>query len=94
MNTEKKTSDIPNAINVLTNALEEDSAYYISWQANIAMAFKDLISYEYRLPLFIGEVAVYTKNDIHLIANQAAKNFLTLLCRETPVEAPNSEVVE
>lgn len=56
-------------VELLCNALREDPNYYISWQANIAMAFKD--EYDRTSDVF--------KNDIHTIANEAAKNFLNLL---------------
>lgn len=69
-------TDIPisKAIEVLQKELNKDKfegSYYYSWQANIAMAFKDEFN---RTP----EVF---KNDIHNIANQAAKNFLDLLIK-------------
>lgn len=32
---------LPNAINVLKQALVDDIGYYHSWEANIAMAFYD-----------------------------------------------------
>jgi hypothetical protein len=51
--------------------LKEDEDYRRSWKDNIAMAFKD----EYnRCP-----IAFSTNEDIHIVANNAADNFLNLL---------------
>lgn len=61
---------------VLCKALREDKEYYISWQANIAMQFKDAYGKK------MEELAIqYDPNIIHEIANTAAKNFLDLLIR-------------
>lgn len=51
---------------------------YYAWQANIAMAFKD----EYNRQINYNYMP--NKEDIHEIANQAAKNFLDLLIK--PIE--------
>ncbi len=69
--------ELQKAVETLCKALREDPELYYSYQANIAMAFKD----EYRT-MYPGPS---TKNDrevIHAIANTAAKNFLNLLIRE------------
>jgi hypothetical protein len=59
------------AIETLCNELREDEDYYYSWQANIAMAFKDEM-----------ERGGYEVDEqVHEIANDAAKNFLNLLIR-------------
>lgn len=58
------------AIDTLKDSLE-DEGYYLAWQANIAMAFKD----EYDR----SDKRYKNRQDIHDIANTAAKNFLTLL---------------
>lgn len=65
---------IINAIRELTSALKEDEGYWMSWQANIAMAFVD----EYRR----NPKKYKNYKDIHGIANQAAINFLKLLMRD------------
>ena len=73
--------DIPSAIKVLTKALLEDKSegsYYYSWQANIAMSFID----EYQR--FNPHMSDGNKHILHTIANNAAKNFLDLLCLITP----------
>lgn len=66
---ESKT-ELSNAIQVLIKHLNEDEGYRYTWQANIAMSFKD----EYEA----------NKNDpeIHYIANNAAIRFLHNLTRE------------
>lgn len=59
------------AVDVLKNALKNDKSYEDTWQANIAMAFKD--EFNRRKPIKDG--------DIHDIANDAAQNFLNNLKR-------------
>ena len=73
----KIESDIPNAVTVITKEMLSDKSegsYYYSWQANIAMAFQD----EYRR--WAEKFNVVNDHPIHSISNQAAKNFLDLLC--------------
>ena len=69
------------AVELLCAELRDDPSYYISWKANIAMAFKDLITYGKISPHIYQEkdLAIYTQEQIHEIANQAADNFLKLL---------------
>lgn len=60
---------------ILTKALQEDEDYRRTWKDNIAMAFKD----EYwRTNLWFAP----TRNEIHEIANNAADNFLNILCND------------
>jgi hypothetical protein len=59
------------AVDTLIEFLKTDKNYRRSWKDNIAMSFKD----EY---LRTPEVF---KHDIHTIANEAADNFLKLLCK-------------
>ncbi len=63
---------IKNTIDVLRNELKRDEGYYLSWQANIAMAFYDEAKK--------NKVRVGAEK-LHKISNEAAKNFLTLLCK-------------
>lgn len=71
---DKKLKD---AVDTLVAALSEDKSdgsYYYSWQANIAMAFKD-------------EGGLFTYNNLtpellHKIANDGAKRFLDILCHK------------
>lgn len=67
---------IAKEIDVLTDALKNDPAYYIGWQANIAMQFID----EWERTVNKGILPI-TRESIHLIANESAKNFLNLLIR-------------
>jgi len=62
---------VSNAVKILLTALKNDEDYYYSYQANIAMAFKD----EYDR----NNKKYKNRKDIHDIANQAAINFLNLL---------------
>ena len=66
-------NQIKEAVQTLTKSLREDKDFYYSYQANIAMAFKD----EYDR----SQKKYKNKTDIHKIANQAAKNFLNLWIR-------------
>ena len=65
--------DIKEAIGIITTEMKNDTDYYMGWQANIAMAFKD----EYDR----NEKSYKNREDIHKIANQAAKNFLSILTK-------------
>ena len=71
--------EIKEAIDTLTKALREDKGYYISWQANIAMAFQDE---------FWGQcvthrhLALMDKDNLHKISNNAAENFLQMLIKQ------------
>ena len=71
-------TELKKAIKVLVKNLKDDSGYRYSWQANIAMAFKD--EYENYMMEF-GEVA--NQEDLHAVANNAANRFLDLLCRDS-----------
>lgn len=66
----KNNTGIKEAIDTLINALKFDDGYFLSWQANIAMAIYD----EYNRA---------NKNnkeiDFHKICNDGAKNFLEML---------------
>ena len=57
----------------LQKALQDDPGYYYGWQSNIAMAFCD----EYQK--YAGLGYNLTNEDIHKIANDAAKRFLDIL---------------
>jgi hypothetical protein len=67
---------IKKEVDILCKTLKEDEGYYIVWQANIAMAFKD------EFDRTMNELNTqYNSDIIHLIANNAAKNFLNLLIK-------------
>jgi hypothetical protein len=81
MEQEQKSNPVADAMKVITDALKEDKSegsYYYSWQANIAMAFKD----EFHRYARDKEIEGTAKSfNVHTIANNAAKNFLDLLCK-------------
>lgn len=63
------------AVDTLVKALSEDKEYFYSWQANIAMQFKDSLE-KYKN----GEgLYVITPLTVHEEANAAAVAFLNLL---------------
>lgn len=64
-------SEIELAVDVLCENLESDPDYYLTWQANIAMAFYDNFSRHYG----------WADSAIHEIANNAAKEFLNNLIK-------------
>lgn len=66
--------------------IKEDKDLYYAYQANIAMAFKD----EYHS--FKKKKGKSLNNtDIHIIANNSAKNFLDLLLKDTAETTHNSK---
>jgi hypothetical protein len=78
-------TDIPNendlsvlsvkqAMDILCNKLKDES-YYISWKANIAMAFKDEVWNTNAVK------DLFTEDMIYEIANNASDNFLKLLMK-------------
>ena len=58
----------------LIKSLRKDKELFFSWQSSIAMGFID----EY----YRNKKKHKNKNDIHFIANNAAKNFLNMLIKE------------
>jgi hypothetical protein len=66
------------AVKHLCEQLKLDQGYFYSWQANIAMQFKDECDRQgIKFP------------QMHDVSNQAAINFLNLLCSSS--EAPINE---
>ncbi len=65
------------AIQVLQQALKEDKDYRMTWQANIAMAYQDA---EGQYKRKTGKKQL-NNGDKHVVANNAADHFLTLLCK-------------
>ncbi len=65
------------AVDHLVKALKVDPGYRYSWLANIAMQFKD----EWQRSVDKSGLPC-TPDHIHEIANKAADEFLTLLCRD------------
>ena len=66
-------------INELVKVLETDPAYRDTWKANIAVCFMDAWRDEVKR---VGSLA-----SVHVAANNAAEQFIKLLC--TKSEAPN-----
>lgn len=73
-----KSVTVPAAVMTLIEALESDPEYRVSWQANIAMAFQD--AYAQYQNTVDEQHQVMSKTDIHAISNEAANNFLEILC--------------
>lgn len=73
------------AVEQLRKVLREDKDYYYSWQANIAVAFQDLIEYSEvnlstdTIKIEAFKYCIYGRDKIHEIANMAADNFLKQL---------------
>ena len=71
-----ETIELKNAISRIISELKNDKGYYESWQANIAMSYKDNdVWYKNKT----GKKYL-NKNDKHIIANNAAVYFLNQLC--------------
>ncbi len=71
----------------LVNELKKDKSegsYYYTWQANIAMVFKDEVCriMKERLVGTMSQTIILSREAFHNIANNAAKNFLDLLIKE------------
>lgn len=66
------------AVSKITEEMKNDPSYRIGWQSNIAMAFYDA-AYQYKKK---KNRAYLSMVDIHIIANDAANNFLQLLSTE------------
>lgn len=66
-------NDIKKSVKILTDAIRNDNELYYVYQANIAMAFKD--------EFYRNNKKYKNTEDIHEIANTAAKNFLNLWIR-------------
>ena len=64
------------AVEHLTKELKNDPSYRIGWQSNIAMAFYDR-AYLYKKEKGKKYLSMW---DIHIIGNDAANNFINLLC--------------
>lgn len=65
--------ELKDAIKQLRKSLKEDEGYYISWQANIAMAYQDEA---------VRMGSRDSKKTLNEIGDGAAKNFLNLLIGE------------
>ena len=75
-NVNKKTK-VAKAVKTFTKALKKDPDFFMAYQANIAMQFKD----EYSRRRKAKNYDYLNNQEIHEIANKAAKSFLELLVR-------------
>jgi len=66
---------VSTAVKTLGEALKSDDELYNAYRANIAMAFYDEVAREKERTNY----RYLNREQIHLIANQAAANFLNLL---------------
>lgn len=74
-------TDIKDAVLEVTEAIKADPDLYIAYQANIAMAFYDEAhKYKKSIETDIGDYEMIEFNDLHELANNAAKRFLDLWC--------------
>ena len=65
------------ALKVVTDGIKNDPDLYITYQIDIARAFTDEF---HRIAGEPGEMVFVNSDELHEIADQAAKNFLNLLC--------------
>jgi len=75
MNIFKRKSKLEKAVDTLTEALINDKDYYVAWQTNIAMEFKDEWQCKRSKKKYLNA------QDVHEIANEAAHNFLANLTK-------------
>lgn len=66
---------IGQAVDILIKELNNDEDYRRSWKDNIAMSFKDYYSTYNK-----DKAEPLNYEDIHIIANKSAENFLNILC--------------
>ena len=72
-----KKTKVAKAVKTLAKALKKDPQFFLAYQANIAMPFKD----EYSRKRKAKNYDYLNNQDIHEIANEAAKSFLDILIR-------------
>lgn len=70
-------SKLQKAVKTFRKGLKKDSDFYLAYQANIAMQFKD----EYSRKRKEKNYDYMNNEDIHIIANNAARSFLDLLIK-------------
>lgn len=70
----KKTA-FERSLKVVTNTLKSEPEFFMTYQANIAMAFYDAYQGARKTNKYISNFL------LRHIANQAAKNFLNLWCK-------------
>ena len=70
--------NIKKEVDTLCKALRKDKELYYAYQSNIAMAFVDEFARYAKIRDYVDN------NAVHLIANEAAKNFLNLFIEVKP----------
>lgn len=78
---EPKTK-LQKSINRVIKALKKDPDYYFALQSNIAMSFVDSQRWYFERNSNLNQHHKLSKEDLHEIANDAAKHFLNLLIGE------------
>lgn len=73
-------TDIKDCVQQVTTQIKADPELYYAYQANIAMAFVDEMGRESEKGM------THNRERTHKIANQAAKNFLDLWCKDSKLE--------
>lgn len=66
------------AVTFLINEMKRDPSYRFGWQSNIAMSFYDC-AYRHKKK---GNKHYLSNGDVHVIANEAANEFLNLLAMD------------
>jgi hypothetical protein len=69
---------LPDAVKIVTKEIKADKELYRSYQDNIAMAFKDTYAQHKKT---MNKKWYVSNQDVHKIANKAAKYFLDLWCK-------------
>lgn len=62
--------NIQEAMKIVITEIANDPSYRVTWEANIAMAFKDQV---------MRETDFYDPEWLHNVSNKAANNFLDIL---------------
>ncbi len=73
-------TEISKAVKLVCKELKADPDYRMSWQANIAMAFKD--EFERGAEFNTTPLTNVERDALHTAASKAADNFLNTLTRE------------
>ena len=81
MNKKGKSIIIPVAVKVVTDELNNDEDYRRAWVASIAMAFMDVHT-DVELQCYDSMMS----ESLHKRANDAAENFINLLCMDVDSE--------
>ena len=75
MKINNKKTKVAKAVKTLTKALKKDTQFFMAYQANIAMQFKDEYARKRRTKSYMN------RQDVHKMANKAAESFLNILIK-------------